>query len=92
MDWIGTLFAKLVEAFQKNRLSAIEQIEKTKARVLKKFWKRSKKKELKKLKKELTPEQFQEHIINEANENLEQQTPDQKGGFILERGGSETGN
>ena len=88
MDWIGNLFAKLVEAFQKNRLTAIEQIEKTKARVLKKFWKRSKKKELKKLKKELNPEQFQEEIIKQANENLEQKSPDQEGGPILERGES----
>ncbi len=76
MDWIGNLFSKLVEAFRKNRLTAIEQLEKTRTRVLKKFFKKSMKKSLRKKNKELNPDQFQEHIINEANENLERQNTD----------------
>lgn len=88
MDWIGNLFSKLVEAFRKNRLSTIEQLEKTRAKVLRRFFKKSKKKQLRKLRKDLPHNEFQEHIINEANENLEQQNTDQERGSILERGES----
>ena len=92
MDWIGNLFAKLGEAFRKNQLTTLEKLEKTRAKVFRKFLKKSLKKDLKKKRKELPNEKFQELIIDKANENLEREATDQRGGPMVEQSDTEKSN
>lgn len=76
MKWISELFVKLAEVFTKQRKTAIERIEKTRARLLNRFYKKSKKKELKEAEDDLDNKEFQELLINQANDKLEQQSTD----------------
>ena len=91
-ELIVGFLVKLVDSLRRNSLTTLERMEKTRARLFNKYFRKSKKKELKKLKKELSPEKFQEHIINEANENLEREVTDQRGGSMVEQSNTEKSN